>query len=104
MLGQYVGQLSDIIRLCGDTDGILIVDKNGIIVYQNLSTSDYWKKDETMGRHILDLYPELTEETSTILRALRTGGATYNVRQEIVNSRGERVLLDSNTVPLLVDG
>ena len=104
MLGQYVGQLSDIIRLCGDTDGILIVDKNGIIVYQNLSTSDYWKKDETMGRHILDLYPELTEETSTILRALRTGEATYNVRQEIVNSRGERVLLDSNTVPLLVDG
>ena len=88
MLGQYVGQLSDIIRLCGDTDGILIVDKNGIIVYQNLYTSDYWKKDETMGRHILDLYPELTEETSTILRALRTGEATYNVRQEIVNSRG----------------
>ena len=40
----------------------------------------------------------------TILRALRTGRAIYDQRQEIVNSRGERVVLDATTIPISVDG
>ena len=57
-----------------------------------------------MGRHILELYPELDGESSTILTALRTGRASYNVLQDINNHRGERVLLESTTIPIVVDG
>ena len=43
-------------------------------------------------------------ESSTILTALRTGRASYNVLQDINNHRGERVLLESTTIPIVVDG
>lgn len=97
-------QIGEILRLCEDTDGVIVADREGIIRYTVFELEDYWKPREGDGRHILDLYPELDEDSSTILRALRTGKATYNVLQDIVNCRGERVLLESTTIPLSVNG
>lgn len=97
-------QINHIIRSCEDIDGAFITDQNGVVLYHLVSLNEYWRSKETVGRHILDLYPELTEETSTILRALRTGKPSYNIRQELSNSKGERVILDSTTIPILVDG
>ena len=100
----YMDQIRAIIQVCEDTDGIMIVDRNGIIRDHRIAMNYYWKAEETVGRHIRELYPELDEESSTILRALRTGRAIYDQRQEIVNSRGERVVLDATTIPISVDG
>ena len=97
-------QISAIIQACEDTDGVLIVDREGIIRYHRIAMNYYWKSDETVGRHILELYPELDEGSSTILRVLRTGQAIYDQRQEIVNSRGERVVLDATTLPIFDGG
>ena len=97
-------QISAIIQGCEDTDGVLIVDREGIIRYHRIAMNYYWKSDETVGRHILELYPELDEGSSTILRVLRTGQAIYDQRQEIVNSRGERVVLDATTLPIFDGG
>lgn len=84
--------------------GILVVNREGIIEYHRISLNSYWCSQDTVGRHILELYPELDEESSTILQALRNGTASYNVLQDINNRRGERVLLESTTIPLVVDG
>ena len=100
----YMDQIRAVIQVCEDTDGILIVDRDGIIRDHRIAMNYYWKAEETVGRHIRELYPELDEESSTILRALRTGRAIYDQRQEIVNSRGERVVLDATTIPISVDG
>ena len=104
MAEDYLEQIRAIIRVCEDTDGILVVDRNGIIRDHRIAMNYYWKAEETVGRHILELYPELDEESSTILRVLRTGQAVYDQRQEIVNSRGERVVVDATTIPVLVNG
>ena len=104
MVEGYLDQIRAVIQVCEDTDGILIVDRNGIIRDHRIAMNYYWKAEETVGRHIRELYPELDEESSTILRALRTGRAIYDQRQEIVNSRGERVVLDATTIPITVDG
>ena len=104
MVEGYLDQIRAVIQVCEDTDGILIVDRNGIIRDHRIAMNYYWKAEETVGRHIRELYPELDEESSTILRALRTGRAIYDQRQEIVNSRGERVVLDATTIPISVDG
>lgn len=104
MAERYLEQIRAIIRVCEDTDGILIVDKNGIIRDHRIAMNYYWKEEETVGHHIRELYPGLDEDSSTILRALRTGQAIYDQRQELVNSRGERVVLDATTIPISVDG
>lgn len=101
---EYLAQVQAIIRACEDTDGVLLVDKNGIIRDHRIAMDYYWQDKETVGRHILELYPGLDENTSTILRALRTGHAVYDLRQETTNSRGERVVVDATTIPLVVDG
>lgn len=103
-LEPYLDQIDHIVNLCADTDGIFIVDKDGIIEYCRSPMNIYFKPGETIGRHILELYPELTEETSTIMQVLRTGKPSYSQKQEIVNMRGERVILESTTLPILVNG
>ena len=104
MPDEYLDQVQAIIRVCEDTDGVLVVDRNGIIRDHRIAMDYYWQDKETVGRHILELYPDLDEESSTILRVLRTGQAIYDQRQEITNSRGERVVVDATTIPLMVGG
>ena len=104
MAERYLEQIRAIIRVCEDTDGILIVDKNGIIRDHRIAMNYYWKEEEMVGHHIRELYPGLDEDSSTILRALRTGQAIYDQRQELVNSRGEQVELDATTIPIVVNG
>ena len=104
MAERYLEQIRAIIRVCEDTDGILIVDKNGIIRDHRIAMNYYWKEEETVGHHIRELYPGLDEDSSTILRALRTGQAIYDQRQELVNSRGEQVERAATTIPLVVNG
>ena len=101
---EYLEQIRDIVQRCEDTDGVLIVDREGVIRYHSIGMNYYWRAEDTVGRRIQELYPELNEDTSTILRALRTGQAVCDQRQEITNSRGERVELDATTLPILVDG
>lgn len=50
-------------------EGIHIIDKNGRIVYYNrfAQTIDDVDRDRAKGRHILEIYPSLSEETSTLL-------------------------------------
>ena len=97
---DHLEQIAAIVQACADTDGLLIVDREGIIRYRSIKINYYWKAEETVGCHILELYPELDEGSSTILRVLRTGQAIYDQRQEMVNSRGERVVLDATTLPV----
>ena len=104
MLERFLDQIGEVLRLCEDTDGILVVNREGIIEYHRIPLNSYWCSQDTVGRHILELYPELDGESSTILTALRTGRASYNVLQDINNHRGERVLLESTTIPIVVDG
>ena len=101
MLERFLDQIGEVLRLCEDTDGILVVNREGIIEYHRIPLNSYWCSQDTVGRHILELYPELDGESSTILTALRTGRASYNVLQDINN---QRVLLESTTIPIVVDG
>ena len=104
MWKPFLEQLGEVIRVCEDTDGVLLANKDGIVEFQRIFVDKLWRSGETVGKHIFDLYPELDEESSTILQALKTGKPTFNVLQDINNRRGERVLLESTTLPIVVDG
>lgn len=87
-------------------DGIHIVDRNGITIFYNKTAAkfDDLEGQEVLGRHVLDLFPDLNEETSTLLHAIKSGKPTDNQHQKYINSKDEWVNTVNKTLPIIVDG
>lgn len=73
-------------------EGIHIIDKDGRIVYQNLfgQKIDGIDREKAIGRHLLEVYPSLTHETSTLLTVIRTGKPILKNEQTFINYKGKR--------------
>jgi arginine utilization regulatory protein len=84
------------------TDGIHIVDASGKIVYYNVAAKqlDEIDVDKAIGRHILEVYPSLSFDTSTILKVLKTGKPIYNVEQNFINYKGDKISTLNSTLPI----
>lgn len=85
------------------SDGIQEINNEGRIVYCNRASAmlDDINIDDVMGRHILDVYPSLDAETSTLIRVLRTGVPQINVEQTYTNYKGKRITTINTTLPVM---
>ncbi|MEG0814033.1 MAG: sigma 54-interacting transcriptional regulator [Clostridium sp.] len=101
MLINYIQQA---LGLFEKADAVLICDKDGYIEYAKWYKNWYFKSGEVIGMHILEVYPTLTEESSTILRCTRTGESRIDDEQHIVNFKNEIIHVMSTTLPIIVDG
>ncbi|MEG1958101.1 MAG: sigma 54-interacting transcriptional regulator [Lachnospiraceae bacterium] len=101
MLINYIQQA---LGLFEKADAVLICDKDGYIEYAKWYKNWYFKSGEVIGMHILEVYPTLTEESSTILRCTRTGESRIDDEQHIVNFKKEIIHVMSTTLPIIVDG
>lgn len=83
-------------------DGIHIVDSSGRIIYYNKSAADLdaINPEEAIGRHILEIYPSLTAETSTILNVIKNGHPILNNQQSFRNYRGQVITTINSTIPI----
>lgn len=52
----------------------------------------------------MELHPELTEDTSSIMQVLKTGRPVYNQLETWYNQDGTSVTNLYNTLPLIKDG
>ena len=97
---KYFDALIEAIEIIND--GIHIVDASGKIVYYNPSAKqlDEIDAEKTIGRHILEVYPSLTFETSTLLKVLKTGKPLYDVEQNFVNYKGVKISTLNSTIPI----
>lgn len=88
------------------SSGLFIVNKEGIVVFYNQSANDLagLNVENAIGKHMLEIFPMLTEETSTIMRALTTGEVLKNYVQNYYNYQSKLVTILSNTVPIYEDG
>jgi arginine utilization regulatory protein len=88
------------------SSGIFIVNKEGIVVFYNQSANDLagLNVENAIGKHMLEIFPKLTEETSTIMRALNTGEIIRNYVQNYYNYKGKLVTILSNTIPFYENG
>jgi len=84
-------------------DGIHIIDANGKIVYYNSAAKhlDEIDVDKAIGRHILEVYPSLTFDTSTLLSVMKTGKPIYNVEQNFVNYKGDKISTVNSSLPII---
>ena len=82
MLRRYVEQ---ILSLYNYIDGLMITDEKGKIEYYMTYRPDLvsLREKDVIGKYLLDIYPNLTEDTSSIMRVLKTGKPIFNEEQEL---------------------
>ncbi|WP_427337823.1 sigma-54 interaction domain-containing protein [Caloranaerobacter sp. DY30410] len=87
-------------------EGIHIIDNRGNIVYYNKAAQrlDEIEGDKAIGRHILEIYPSLTYETSTLLKVTKTGQPIFNVEQTFVNYKGDKITTINTSLPIKANG
>ena len=83
-------------------EGIHIIDNTGKIIYYNKFAEqiDAIDKEMAIGKHLLEIYPSLTEETSTLLTVIQTGAPIYKKEQNFINYKGEKITTINSSMPI----
>lgn len=87
-------------------EGIHVVDQYGVTIFYNRVASqlDGMQPEQVLGKHLLDAFPSLAQETSTLLRVLTTGQPIHNQHQTYMNKEGKWVDTINTTLPVLRHG
>jgi len=82
--------------------GVHAVDAQGrTIVYNRKAAAlDGLDPADVIGRHVLDVFPSLSAETSSLLRVLASGETISHQRQTYRNFRGKTVVTSNTTRPV----
>lgn len=105
---DYLYQLQKMIEIGdSDADGMIIVNKDGMVEFfkgWEGPYSEYFNDmgKQTVGRPLLELYPEITEENSTVIKVLQTGKTVVGGRQQLTLG-SYRATIMSVTHPIVVD-
>lgn len=85
-------------------EGIHVVDANGMTIFYNYVAAkhDGLEINEVLGKHILESFPSLTTETSTLLKVIQSGEPIYNQHQSYHNLRGQLIDTVNTTLPIKV--
>lgn len=96
---RYVEQ---ILNLYNFIDGLMVVDARGIIEYFITYRPDMntLKESDIVGKHLLEVYPNLTEESSSLLRVLRSGKPVFNEYQTLYACNGQQINAINSTMPI----
>ena len=83
-------------------EGIHIIDASGKIVYYNnfARIIDGIEPEKALGQHLLEIYPSLDEETSTMLTAIRTGVSILKKEQTFLNYKGKKITTINSSIPI----
>ena len=84
-------------------EGIHVVDSDGktIIYTQNMAALEKTKCEDVIGKPFREVFSDIPEEDSTLLRALKRGEPTHNKQQTYQNQYGKEITTLNSTVPIL---
>lgn len=99
MLSKYIEQVS---KLYKNIDGLVAVDHKGIIRHyvNHRPELNRLSPEVVVNHHVTEIWPELDEESSTLLTVLRTGEPIINKFQEYSNCVGVKIKAINTTMPL----
>lgn len=88
------------------SQGVHVVDENGITVVYNLAASrlDGLAKEEVIGRSILEVFPSLDHDSSTLMKVLKSGVPELEQQQTFSNYKGKKITTVNSTHPIVIDG
>ncbi|MBE3575475.1 MAG: sigma 54-interacting transcriptional regulator, partial [Firmicutes bacterium] len=83
-------------------EGIHVVDADGVTVFYNRAAAaiDNLNPSEVVGRPLLEVFPSLTVETSTLLRVLQSGQPETDRQQAFTNFKGDEITTVNSTYPI----
>lgn len=86
-------------------EGIHVVDRHGKTIYYNKIAADHdgMNPKEVIGKPLLDVFPSLSPETSTMLSVMKTGTPIYNQHQSYRNVNGRFIDTVNTTIPIIVN-
>lgn len=87
-------------------EGIHVVDQHGCTIYYNeiAAKHDGLKIEEVLGRPLLDVFPSLNKNTSTLFSVMQTKQPLINEQQSYVNFYGKQIETVNTTLPIELDG
>lgn len=99
MFFNYLEQMSSIYD---NLDSILITNREGIIEYSAIIDKDNntVQNEGFTGRHLMDVYPELTEKESTIFRVMKSGEPIMDEIQTLTDINGRTLTFSCCTYPI----
>ncbi|MGF6376732.1 arginine utilization regulatory protein [Clostridiales Family XIII bacterium PM5-7] len=99
MLRRYVEQILSVYNYI---DGIMVTDKYGYIEYYATFRPDVnnLKEKDILRKHVTEVYPTLNENTSSIMRVLKTGRPISNEYQTLVTYKGQSIRAVNTTMPI----
>ncbi len=86
-------------------EGIQMIDSSGrtILYTRGCEQIEHSKSDYVIGKHISEAY-ELDDETSVLLKVLKSGITTKNHHTSYITSQGKRADIITNTYPIFDNG
>ncbi len=83
-------------------EGVHIVDKDGVTLVYNNSMEKIEGLDEAqvVGKHLLDVFPNWTQENSTLLTALENETPIVKGHQTYLNLKGKKIRTSNTTYPV----
>lgn len=86
-------------------EGIHVVDASGVTIFYNeiAAKHDNLSVSEVIGRPLLEVFPSLNQETSTLLKVIETGKPIINQQQSYTNIRGVNLTTVNTTLPLMLN-
>lgn len=100
MFEKYIEQILKIFRY---VDSALITDDKGIIRYYYTGREDLnrLEKERVIGKHILDVYTNLNDSSSTVMEVIRTRKPVLNMKQELKTGEDNVVHAITSTLPIM---
>lgn len=99
MFGNCLEQLSNIYD---SVDSIMITNREGIIEYTAVIDAGKCSigNEGYTGRHLLEVYPDLTEAESTMFRVMKTGQPIVDEIQTVTDWNGMTMTISCSTYPI----
>ncbi|WP_257350463.1 sigma-54 interaction domain-containing protein [Pseudalkalibacillus decolorationis] len=86
-------------------EGIHVINAEGTTVFYNEIAASHDGVDvlDVLGKHLLDVFPTFSKETSTLLKVMETGEPIFNQHQRYPNVKGKLIETVNTTLPIVVD-